>query len=251
MRQPLAKAKARLAQVWCSKAIARRAGARRSTFGGWNRASAADDSVLADVLGREPSALSFTMWAVIVAAHTPTIKYIAAWATVGTPIGTIALATATLVLAGNTQRLAQSGQETADAANEELVFLRTQTDAAQRQSRAAEEALIASVVPVLLDTPRYTMFQVPKKILERLGYRSPLGPPVPSEIDLSIISANDSATFPSLVVPVRNMGAGVALGLAAAVTIEAMPTPIARGEPPSAIAVGGHGHVWCGAQRNA
>ncbi len=182
----------------------------------------------------------------IAAAHTPTIEYIAAWATLGTAIGTIGLATATFVLAGKTQRLAQSGQETADAAKEELVLLRTQTDAAQRQSRAAEEALNASVVPVLLDIPRHTMFQLPKNILERLRYRSPLGPPGPSEIDLSIISANDSATFPSLVVPVRNVGAGVALGLAAAVTIEAIGTPIVRGEPPSAIAVGGHGHVWFG-----
>jgi hypothetical protein len=50
------------------------------------------------------------------------------------------------------------------------------------------------------------------------------------------------------VVPVRNVGAGVALGLAAAVTVAraAIGEPVVRGEPPSAIAVGDHGHVWFG-----
>lgn len=157
-------------------------------------------------------------------------------------IGTIGLAFATFVLALKTRALAKSGQQTADAAQD-------QADAAKRQSVAAEAALLASVASQLLDIPRHTMFQLPQNIIERMDYRSPIGQPAPSEIDLSIISANESADAASLVVPVRNVGAGVALGRAAAVTVAlegAVGEPVVGGEPPSAIAVGDHGHVWFG-----
>jgi hypothetical protein len=167
-------------------------------------------------------------------------------------IGTLGLAIATLVLALKTRALAKSGQVTADAAQltaaaaqQELELLRDQTDAAKRQSEAAEAALNASVLPVLLDIPQHTMFQLPTEITARLPYRQ-LGGPVPTEVDLSVISATDSDDFPSLVVPVRNVGAGVALGIDAAVYMEADEGVVVYGEAPSAIAVGGHDHVWFG-----
>jgi hypothetical protein len=96
-------------------------------------------------------------------------------------IGTLGLAIATLVLALKTRALADSGQVTSDAARltaaaaqQELEFLRDQTDAAKRQSRAAEAALNASVLPVLLDIPQHTMFQLPKEMTARPPYR-PVG----------------------------------------------------------------------------
>jgi hypothetical protein len=78
---------------------------------------------------------------IIAAAHTPAIEYIAAWATFGTALGTIGLAIATFALALKTRALAKSGQQTADAAEKELVLLRDQADATKRQSQAAEAAL--------------------------------------------------------------------------------------------------------------
>jgi hypothetical protein len=184
-----------------------------------------------------------------VAGYTPTITYVAAWATFGTAFGTIGLAIATFVLAKRTKALATSGQETADAAKQELGLLRTQAEATKRQSEAAESALIASVAPQLLDIPLHTMFQIPKSRIEPPRDRSDIARLGPSEIDLSVITANDSADAASLVVPVRNVGAGVALGLAAAVTVAregASGEPVVRGEPESAIAVGDRGHVWFG-----
>jgi hypothetical protein len=186
---------------------------------------------------------------IIAAAHTPAIEYIAAWATFGTALGTVGLAIATFALALKTRALAKSGQQTADAAEKELVLLRDQADASKRQSEPAEAALTAFVAPQLLDIPLHTMFRLPTNSLERLRDRSAIGPPAPSEIDLSVISADDSPDATTLVVPVRNVGAGVALGLAAAVRVArdtAIGEPVVRGEPPSAIAVGDHGHVWFG-----
>jgi hypothetical protein len=93
------------------------------------------------------------------------------------------------------------------------------------------------------------MFQIPKSVVERPRDPSGIGRLGPSEIDLSVITANDSADAASLVVPMRNVGAGVALGIAAAVTVAregAIGEPIVRGEPDSAIAVGDHGHLWFG-----
>ena len=177
----------------------------------------------------------------IAAAHT-TIDYVAAWATFGTAVGTIGLAVATFVLALKTRALATSGQETADAAKQELLLLRSQTDAAQRQSVAAEAALNASARPLLIDIPRHTMKTI--QVQERPGVEHP------EEIDLSVITSriDQSPRAGQMMVPVRNVGAGVALGLAAAaglvIELEAAGATVAHGEAPSVIAAGESAAVW-------
>jgi hypothetical protein len=74
---------------------------------------------------------------------TPTITYIAAYATAATAAGTIGLAVATFSLATKTKKLAHDAEQ-------ELALLRIQAEAADRQSNAAEAALSASIRPVLV-----------------------------------------------------------------------------------------------------
>jgi len=62
-----------------------------------------------------------------------------------TALGTIGLAIATFVLAKRTKKLAESGQETADAAHREIELVQDQVAATQAQSKTAEEALGASI----------------------------------------------------------------------------------------------------------
>jgi hypothetical protein len=178
---------------------------------------------------------------VIASAHT-TIDYVAAWATFGTALGTIGLAAATFVLALKTRALAKSGKDTADAAQQELSLLRNQAEAAQRQSVAAEAALNASARPLLIDIPRHTMKTI--QVQERPGVKHP------EEVDLSVIASHidESPRAGHMMIPVRNVGPGVALGLAAAagLVIEqgAIGAQVARGRAQSVIAAGESGALW-------
>jgi hypothetical protein len=117
---------------------------------------------------------------------------------------------------------------------------RKQTNAMRRQSRTAEAALNASIRPLLVDVPRHTMRTI--HVQERPGEKHP------EELDVSAIlaSVGETTRTGSLVVPVRNVGAGVALGLAAAATFDrdAVGSPIARGEAPSVIAAGEPDAIW-------
>ncbi len=168
-----------------------------------------------------------------------TIDYIAAWATFGTALGTIGLACATFVMAQKTQALAKSGQETADAAKStaaaaerELELVRAQADAARRQTEAAEAALQASIKPLLVGVP--------------LDYRPAAARDSRSmsrsaSTDFSVRSGVGDQRTGSLSVPVRNVGAGVARGLSAVVTVarrDAIGEPVARGYAPSLIVAG-------------
>jgi hypothetical protein len=110
--------------------------------------------------------------------HT-TIDYVAAYAATATALGTLGLATATYALARKTRDMAKSAQQAADAARQELELLAEQADASKRQSQAAEQAFRASIKPVLVQAS-----QAPR------GTISPEG-----EL---------------LVVPVKNIGAGIA-----------------------------------------
>lgn len=138
---------------------------------------------------------------------------LAAWATVGTALGTLVLAGATYALARQTRQLAVSSTQ-------ELDLLRQQTEAAQRQSVAAEEALRASVRPFILDVPPGTFREVRRDIFETLFARSRRDPPPPEtkKVDVSIVRHEIRAEPENygerafwLEVPVRNVGNGVAV----------------------------------------
>lgn len=165
---------------------------------------------------------------------TPTIEYVAAWATFGTALGTIGLGIATFALARRTRALAASGQETADAAKEELTLLGNQAESARRQSSAAEAALNASLRPLVIDVPRHSM---------RTIWVRDQGERRPEAVDSSVISATvrETTRTGSLTVPVRNVGSGAALGVAVAVSNYREKTAggrIAEGEAPSVIPAG-------------
>jgi hypothetical protein len=68
------------------------------------------------------------------AAHVPTVEYIAAWATVGTAVGTGLLAFATYSLARKTKRMAQ-------AAEDELHVVRVQAESMAQQAKATRRNL--------------------------------------------------------------------------------------------------------------
>ena len=179
---------------------------------------------------------------------TTTIEYVADWATVGAALGTIGLAVATFVLALKTRALAKSGQETADAAKltaaaaeRELELLRDQAEALRDQSKAADAALNASVRPLLIDVPYHTTRTI--QVQEKPGEKHP------AEVEVSVIWGEVALTARTgrLTVPVRNVGAGVALGLSAAVTVpreDVVGEPIARGNAPSVIPAGETEWVW-------
>lgn len=163
----------------------------------------------------------------IAAAHTP-IDYVAAYATTLTAFGTLGLAIATLVLALKTRALAKSGQQTAHAAAQELEILRGQADAAQRQSEVAEAALNASIRPLILDVPR-----------ESDRYPRAFGPrdaqPGSDEAPENDFGIGFTPDHHTLVLPVRNVGAGVARMIAATVATE---DSLVHGNVPSVIAAG-------------
>lgn len=175
-----------------------------------------------------------------------TVDAAPAWATDGTAIGTIGLAIATFVLALKTRALAKSGQataeaakDTADAAKREIALLSEQTDAAKRQSEAAEGALNASVAPLLLDVPRHTIRRV------SLPYQSARQALTPPEVDASVINAQVDEKTAYLIVPIRNVGAGIARLDEAFVTPEATVAGIdaVPGDTPSVIAQGELDHL--------
>jgi hypothetical protein len=72
----------------------------------------------------------------------------------------------------------------------------------------------------------------------------------PEEVDLSVITSqiDESPRVGKMVIPVRNVGAGVARGLAAATGLvieqEAIGATVARGEAPYVIAAGESAAVW-------
>jgi len=149
-------------------------------------------------------------------SHT-TIDYVAAYATAATALGTLILATATFLLARKTKDLAQSGQQTADAAEGELLQIRQQTEAAQKQGVAAEEALSVSVRPLLLDSPEEWPLKLWMRVLFRVLHIPVSMLPGPfrrarisSEIHGSRVNTlvTDEAALAFLTV--RNVGAGLA-----------------------------------------
>jgi hypothetical protein len=144
----------------------------------------------------------------------------------------------TVFLAWKTRALAQSAQKTAEVAERELELIRGQTEAATRQSVTAEAALNASVRPLLVDVPLHTMRTIYGQ--ERPGGKHPAG------VDVSVISASiDEGTRTArLTVPVRNIGAGPAIGLGVAVTREDDDATIARGKAPSVVAAGDSDWYW-------
>ncbi len=150
-----------------------------------------------------------------ITAHS-TIDYIAAYATLGTALGTIVLAIATFTLAKKTASLAESGEQ-------ELALLRDQTQAAMRHSEAAEAALNASVAPLILDVPPRTLRPGPlrTRYTERAG-RSEEGKLVTDrpDIDVSVITWDADRSPAWLRIPIRNVGAGLALLDAASLTVE-------------------------------
>ena len=123
-----------------------------------------------------------------------------------------------------------------------FLLLRSQADATHRQSVAAEAALNASARPLLIDIPRHTMKTI--QVQEKAGIKRP------EEVDLSVIRSETSerAHTGRMTVPVRNVGAGAGLGLAAAagLVIEqgAVGATVARGKAPSVIAAGQSGVIW-------
>lgn len=164
---------------------------------------------------------------------TPTITYVAAYATGATAVGTIGLAIATFKLAKRTASLAKSGQDTAEAAKKEIALLTSQTEAmttqteavikqseaaleqvelSKRQSHTAELALNASIRPLIADAP-------PRSGAARAA-------------------VGDAEV--SLWLPIQNIGAGVALLTAVALTREVPMTPpnIVRGKAPAVLAAG-------------
>ena len=77
---------------------------------------------------------------------------------------------------------ADAAKLTADAAVRDLELLGDQTEAATRQSEAAEAALNASVRPLLIDVPLYTT-----RTIQVQEEPAKMGP---ADVDLSVISAS-------------------------------------------------------------
>jgi hypothetical protein len=110
--------------------------------------------------------------------------------------------------------MAASGQRTADAAQRELDLLKTQAEAAQRQSELAEAALNASIRPLFTDVPPNTLQEVRQQRVFDLMQASRQGQlPDTRKIDISKVWSDiDSESLSTeLVVPIRNVGSGVGL----------------------------------------
>ena len=126
-------------------------------------------------------------------------------------IGTLALAAATVYLAMKTGSLSATSQQ-------ELDLLRQQAAAAQAQSATAEQALRASIRPVIIDVPKGTLREVRRHDwfwpMRRSGEPRP---PETTKVDVSRvrISFGDPDEPQDrelkLDVPIRNVGAGLAL----------------------------------------
>ncbi len=182
---------------------------------------------------------------------TPTITYVAAWATAATAGGTLALA-------GATYWLARKTRETADAAKNELVVavkqgkamteqtgaIGKQTDAVieqgqemKRQGDVAEAALNASIRPLLINVPEGTTHTVN----DLPGFFGSV------EVDRGLVAAEIAeGRAGRLAVPVRNVGAGLALGVVAVAAFAQNPgrRVVARAAAPSVIAPGEHDSIY-------
>lgn len=101
--------------------------------------------------------------------------------------------------------------------------MRQQGVTMQRQTEAAEEALNASVRPLVVDVPRRTTQTVALSFHEQMRCRNrPEESPGRREIDASrIVSSEDveESEPPFLTVPIRNVGPGVALVVAARLAV--------------------------------
>lgn len=185
------------------------AGLRRSDLRPFTPAGLRDPgSPTLKLSGRPTESESVTALALL------TLEQLVAWATVGTAAGTLILAAATYIMARRTGALAKSSSD-------ELGLLNEQTEAARRQSIAAEAALRASVRPYLLDVPRGTMKTIARGDVfpyVLAGFRRHPPPSETRVVDLSIVDQylppHDEGS-PELDywlrVPVRNVGAGVAI----------------------------------------
>lgn len=158
-----------------------------------------------------------------------------------TALATVLLALVTVYLAWKTRSLAQSSTEVAKAADEELKAIRSQAEAADRQSKVAEDALNASVRPLLTDVPLHTTRAIHGVLMQERGS-------APVHVDESVISGSVQENRTGrLIVPIRNVGAGIARVLAAVVTVAregGTGEPLARGRAPSVIATGEIDRVW-------
>jgi hypothetical protein len=133
-------------------------------------------------------------------------------------------------LALKTRALAASGQDTADAAKATAEATDRELKELSRQSIAAEEALNASVRPLIAHVPEGA-----------LGH-STRGPgEAPATVDVGVIYllVDDSRQRARLHVPIRNIGQGVARMIATVVTVDrtdATGSPLVSGNIPSVIA---------------
>lgn len=147
------------------------------------------------------------------------VSHVVAYAAIASFICNAVLARATKNLATSTKNLAGAGDRTADAAVKELELLSTQARAAQEQSAAAQEALSASIRPLLMDVPLFTMQPRALTADERLAYRdkpSEMPPYVSADVSPVVVETRaGGAQKPLLRVPVRNIGPGPAVMIAA------------------------------------
>jgi hypothetical protein len=156
-------------------------------------------------------------------ASTPTIVYIGAYATAATAFATTLLALATFVMAWKTRSLAKSSEETANQA--------------VRQSALTEEALTASVRPLIADVPQPTFSELlvspgpdsnqTGAELGGTGHSSDETSVGVERVDVSRITwhvVDDDEAH--LIVPIRNVGAGVARIVTAVVSVGIAQKPL-------------------------
>jgi hypothetical protein len=138
------------------------------------------------------------------------------------------------------QAKAVNAQSAAAAGQVEL--LRAQTESLWRQSDAAEAALNASIRPLITSVPRPTIMRIPIEQTDvwRMVPSQVRQVPPATEIDASEIREAKIDDRPTLLVPVRNVGSGVARLVRAALSTERLVTPsiyVQTKTPPSVIGV--------------
>jgi hypothetical protein len=127
------------------------------------------------------------------------IADLAAWATLGTAVGTAALAAATFVLARKTSREVEAATAQAAASVQ-------QVDQSTRQAEAAERALLAQTQPFLSGVPWGLAVRTP------LFARSMVKPSEREDASQVIVSIVGSpAQAAEVRLPYRNVGNGTAL----------------------------------------
>jgi hypothetical protein len=169
---------------------------------------------------------------------TPTISYVAAWATAATGVGTIGLASATYWLARKTRETAEAARDElkeavvqskaieqqtqavidqagsvnrqVEATTQQVGLLREQAEAAARQTVTAEAALNASVQPLLLDVPYGTILRVPPSPRKTIEAAKRGEPVQATESDASHIYWDISEHRTMLSFRVQNAGPGAA-----------------------------------------